>query len=155
MCYFIMMRLRGSTTKWLNAFSIQLQLSNLLQGRDLDVYTLLSRPPTCFGRYWSYWSRLYFIDTHQLKLKTRGWLQVPFTRKNLCSTSRDINSLMMIVIVSYSSSSSAHYSPLMEIALSNFSSSRSIFGYSHPAPASRPAQIVTPPGLRASYTTFT
>jgi hypothetical protein len=33
--------------------------------------------------------------------------------------------------------------------------SRSIFGSSHPAPASRPAQIVTPPGLRESYTSFT
>jgi hypothetical protein len=41
------------------------------------------------------------------------------------------------------------------IGLSNFSPSRSIFGYSYPAPASRPEQIVTLPGLRASYTTFT
>jgi hypothetical protein len=49
------------------------------------------------------------------------------------------------------SSSSAHYSPLLDISLSNFSPSRSILGYSYPAPASRPAQIVTPPGLRASY----
>jgi hypothetical protein len=31
----------------------------------------------------------------------------------------------------------------------------SIFGYSNPAPASRPAQIVTPSGLKVSYTTFT
>jgi hypothetical protein len=30
-----------------------------------------------------------------------------------------------------------------------------ILGYSHPAPASRPAKIVTPHGLRASYTMFT
>jgi hypothetical protein len=29
-------------------------------------------------------------------------------------------------------SSSAHYSPLLDIGLSNFSPSRSIFGYSHP-----------------------
>jgi hypothetical protein len=36
-----------------------------------------------------------------------------------------------------------------------FSPSRSIFDYSHSAPVSRPAQIVTPPGLRESYTTFT
>jgi hypothetical protein len=50
---------------------------------------------------------------------------------------------------------SAYHSPLLDIGLSNVSPSRSIFGYSHPAPASRPAQIVTPPGLRASYTTFT
>jgi hypothetical protein len=41
---------------------------------------------------------------------------------------------------------SAQYSPLLEIGLSN---------YSHPAPASRSAQIVTPPGLRVSYNTFT
>jgi hypothetical protein len=54
-----------------------------------------------------------------------------------------------------SSSSSAHYSPLLDVGLSNFLPSRSIFGYSHPAPASRPAQIVTPPGVRASHTTFT
>jgi hypothetical protein len=47
------------------------------------------------------------------------------------------------------------YSPLMDIGLSNFSPFCSIFGYSHPAPASRPAQIVTPPSLRASYTTYT
>jgi hypothetical protein len=33
------------------------------------------------------------------------------------------------------SSSSAHYSPLLDMGLSNFSPSRSIFGYSHPAPA--------------------
>jgi hypothetical protein len=54
-----------------------------------------------------------------------------------------------------SSSSSAHYSPLLDIGLSSFSPSDSIFGKSHPAPASRPAQIVTPPNLRASYTMFT
>jgi hypothetical protein len=47
-----------------------------------------------------------------------------------------------------SSSSSANYSPLLDKGLSNFSPSRSIFGYSHPAPASRPAQIVIPPSLR-------
>jgi hypothetical protein len=46
-------------------------------------------------------------------------------------------------------------SPMLDIGLSNFSPSRPILGYSHPAPTSRPAQIVTPPGLRASYTTFT
>jgi hypothetical protein len=34
-----------------------------------------------------------------------------------------------------SSSSSAHYSPLLDIGLFNFSPSRSILGYSHPAPA--------------------
>jgi hypothetical protein len=34
-----------------------------------------------------------------------------------------------------SSSSSAHYIPLLNIGLSNFSPSRSIFDYSHPAPA--------------------
>jgi hypothetical protein len=54
-----------------------------------------------------------------------------------------------------SSSSSAHYRPLLDIGLSIFSPSRSIFGYSYPAPASHPAQVVTPPGLRASYSTFT
>jgi hypothetical protein len=54
-----------------------------------------------------------------------------------------------------SSSASAHYSPLLDIGLSNLSPSCSILGYSHPIPATRPAQIVTQPGLRASYTTFT
>jgi hypothetical protein len=49
--------------------------------------------------------------------------------------------------------SSAHFSPLLDTGLLNFSPSRSIFGYSHPAPASRSAQIVTPPGPRPSYTT--
>jgi hypothetical protein len=39
-------------------------------------------------------------------------------------------------------------SPQLDIGLSNFSPSRSIFGYSQPAPGSRSAQIVTPPGLR-------
>jgi hypothetical protein len=43
--------------------------------------------------------------------------------------------------------------PLLDKGFS-FSPPCSIFGYSHPAPASRPSQIVTPPGLRASYTTF-
>jgi hypothetical protein len=36
-----------------------------------------------------------------------------------------------------SSSASAYYSPLLDIGLSNVSPSRSIFGYSYPAPASR------------------
>jgi hypothetical protein len=54
-----------------------------------------------------------------------------------------------------SSLSSAHYSPLLNIGLSNLSPSRSILGYSHPAPVSRPAPIVTPPGLMASCTMFT
>jgi hypothetical protein len=53
----------------------------------------------------------------------------------------------------YKTPSSALNSPLLDIGISNLSPSRSIFGYSHPA--SRSAQIVTPPGLRASYTTFT
>jgi hypothetical protein len=48
----------------------------------------------------------------------------------------------------------AGHMPLLDIGPSYCSPSRSIFGYSHPS-ASRPAQIVTPPGLRASYTTFT
>jgi hypothetical protein len=42
-------------------------------------------------------------------------------------------------------------SPLLDIGLLNFSPSHSIFGYSHPAHASRPMQIVTLPGLRVSY----
>jgi hypothetical protein len=56
---------------------------------------------------------------------------------------------------SHSSSSSGHYRPLLDISLSNISPSHSIYslGYSHSAPASFPAQIVTPPSLRASYTT--
>jgi hypothetical protein len=52
-------------------------------------------------------------------------------------------------------SSSAHHSPLLDIGHSNFSPFRSILGYSHPTPASHPAQIVTTPGMRTSYTTFT
>jgi hypothetical protein len=60
-----------------------------------------------------------------------------------------------VLLILSSSSSSAHHSPLLGIGLSKFSPSRSIFGHSHPAPASRPAQVVTPSGLRASYTTFT
>jgi hypothetical protein len=43
----------------------------------------------------------------------------------------------------HSSSSSVYHSPLLDIGLSNISPSRLIFGYSHPAPASRLAQIVT------------
>jgi hypothetical protein len=68
--------------------------------------------------------------------------------------------VLCTVLYFYSSSSSsilslsAHFSPLLEIGLSNFSPSPSIFGYSL-SPASRSPQIVTPPGLRASYTTFT
>jgi hypothetical protein len=53
-----------------------------------------------------------------------------------------------------SSSSSPHHSSLLDKGLSYCSTSRSIFGYSHPAPSSRPAQIVTPPSLRAFYTKF-
>jgi hypothetical protein len=57
-----------------------------------------------------------------------------------CKTKKPLNS-----------SSSAYYSPLLDIGLSNVS-----LDLRHPpAPASRPAQIVTPPGLRMSYTTFT
>jgi hypothetical protein len=52
------------------------------------------------------------------------------------------------------SSSSAHYSSQLNIGLSNFQPICSIFGYSHPAPASHPAPIVIPPDLRTSYTTF-
>jgi hypothetical protein len=52
-----------------------------------------------------------------------------------------------------------HHQPITvhctDKGLSNFSLTRSIFSYFHPAPASRPAQIVTPPVLRPSYTTFT
>nr|XP_032523152.1 uncharacterized protein LOC116774514 [Danaus plexippus plexippus] len=52
------------------------------------------------------------------------------------------------------SSASAYIGPLLNIGLSNCTPLRSIFGYSHPAPASHLAQIVTPPCLRTSYTTF-
>jgi hypothetical protein len=55
---------------------------------------------------------------------------------------------LIIIIISLPQSTAGHR-PL------HVSPSRSIFGHSHPAPASRPAQIFTPPGLRASYTTFT
>jgi hypothetical protein len=43
----------------------------------------------------------------------------------------------------------ARHRPLQSLAISLD------LRYSHPAPASSPAQIVTPPGLMASYTTFT
>jgi hypothetical protein len=66
-----------------------------------------------------------------------------------------LNNITIIPLIISSSSSSAYHSPLLDIGLSNIPPSRSIFGYLHPAPASRPAQIVTPPGLRASYATFT
>uniref|UniRef100_A0A2H1VCD9 SFRICE_016620 n=1 Tax=Spodoptera frugiperda TaxID=7108 RepID=A0A2H1VCD9_SPOFR len=52
-------------------------------------------------------------------------------------------------------SSSAYSSPLLDIGLPNCSPLCSITSDSHPAPASHPAQIVTPPRLGASYTTFT
>jgi hypothetical protein len=42
-----------------------------------------------------------------------------------------------LLTLAFFSSSSALYSPLLDIGLSNFSPSRSIFGYWHPAPASR------------------
>jgi hypothetical protein len=61
-----------------------------------------------------------------------------------------------ILITSVSSpSSSAQCSPLLAIGLSNFLPFCSIFGYSLPAPSSRPEQIVTPTSPRASYITFT
>jgi hypothetical protein len=65
-----------------------------------------------------------------------------------------MNILFVLNLGLYSSSSSVHFSPLLDIDISNLSP-RSIFDSSHPAPAIRPAQILTPPGLRASYTTFT
>jgi hypothetical protein len=58
------------------------------------------------------------------------------------------------IFITSLSSSSAQYSPLLDIGLS-CSPSRSIFDNSHPAPASRPPQTVTPPGLWASYTALT
>jgi hypothetical protein len=53
--------------------------------------------------------------------------------------------MMMIIIIIITSP--LHSTAGHSIGLSNFSPSRSIFGYSHPAPASRPVQIVAPPGL--------
>jgi hypothetical protein len=44
---------------------------------------------------------------------------------------------------------------VLHIGLSNITPSHSIFGNTHPAPVNRLAQIVTPPGLRASNTMFT
>jgi hypothetical protein len=55
---------------------------------------------------------------------------------------------IFIIIISSLQSTTGHR-PLQSLAI------LLEFGYSHPAPASRPAQMVTPPGLRASYTTFT
>jgi hypothetical protein len=66
----------------------------------------------------------------------------------------DIEDDIIIVSIPTSSSlSSCHHSTLPDIDLSNSLPSRTIFGYSHPAPASHSAQNVTPPDLRASYTT--
>jgi hypothetical protein len=67
------------------------------------------------------------------------------------SPSDNCSSLVCELLI-ISSSSSAHRSTLLDIDLSTCSPSRSIFGYSHPAPVSRPAQIVH---LTMSYTTFT
>jgi hypothetical protein len=64
--------------------------------------------------------------------------------------SRHISNISLESLIIISPQQSTLY-----IGLSNFSPSRLIFGYSHPAPASCLAQIVTPPGLKASYTTFT
>jgi hypothetical protein len=44
---------------------------------------------------------------------------------------------------------------MLDIGLSNFSPSHSIFGYLYPAPASRSSHNVIPPGPKASNTTFT
>jgi hypothetical protein len=52
--------------------------------------------------------------------------------------------IIIIIIVSPLQSTAGHR-PLQFLAISLE------LGYSHPAPVSRPAQIVTPPGLRASY----
>jgi hypothetical protein len=66
-----------------------------------------------------------------------------------------ILSIVIGILISKATISHHYHQHITPTALSNFSPSRSIFSYSHPAPASRPAQIVTPPGLRASFTTFT
>ncbi|PZC83249.1 hypothetical protein B5X24_HaOG208013 [Helicoverpa armigera] len=42
-------------------------------------------------------------------------------------------------------SSSAYRTPLLDIGLSKCTPLISIFGFSHPAPASRLAQVITPP----------
>jgi hypothetical protein len=55
--------------------------------------------------------------------------------------------LVQRLSVAHVSSSSAYYSPLLDIGLSNVSPSRSIFGYSHPAVLRKSR---TPPGLWAS-----
>jgi hypothetical protein len=66
-----------------------------------------------------------------------------------CCTIKNVNWLGVLhILTSPSSSSSAYYSSLLDIGLSNFPPSCSIFGYSHPAPTSRLAQIVTPSGIR-------
>jgi hypothetical protein len=55
-----------------------------------------------------------------------------------------LQTILRYIASSKQSSSSAHYSPLLDIGHCNLSPSRSILGYSHPAPASYSAQIVTP-----------
>jgi hypothetical protein len=88
--------------------------------------------------YWhkvTHWTQVSPQMSPQMRLKRRENNNKSELKRNLDTSS---------------SSSSAQYSPLLDIDFSKFSPSRSTFGYSHPAPTSRPAQIVTPPGLRSS-----
>jgi heme/copper-type cytochrome/quinol oxidase subunit 2 len=73
----------------------------------------------------------------------RATQNLPFKKNNTIIVIIIIVIIIIIIIIS-------HYSPLLDIGLSNLSPSRSILGYSHPALASRPAQIITPSGLRES-----
>jgi hypothetical protein len=109
-----------------------------------------------------YWIRVcYYIYVRGVYDWFKGCTKPATTELLLSMCSRTVRRILWLLrtttwtSTSSSSSSSAHYNPLLDIGVSNLSPSRSIFGYSHPAPASRTAQIVTPPGLRTSYTTFT
>jgi hypothetical protein len=92
--------------------------------------------------------------SHMITAVYTEWYTEGYTENNRTNIKLILSSFFYIQYT-YSLSSSAQYSPLLDIGLSNFSSSCSISGYSHPPPASRPAQIVTAPGLKTSYTTFT
>jgi hypothetical protein len=79
-----------------------------------------------------------FYDIHGGKREVLFFYFVPdTTRDDYTFMLLNVTRKSLTLFASSSSSSSAHYSPLLHI--SNYSPSRSIFSYSHPAPASRPA----------------
>jgi hypothetical protein len=90
--------------------------------------------------------RLYELT--KLAAQLRGLLQVFKKTNSFIHTTHALSPIGLQFIIISPLQSTAGY------GLSDYSPFRSIFGCSHPALANRPAQIVTPPGLRASYTAF-